>query len=62
MHGAHCPLLNENVIKNHQRLMRPCSVILLENKETNTILATQRPLNISFGGKWVIPGGHLEIG
>jgi len=42
--------------------MRPCSVVLLENKETNTILATQRPLNISFGGKWVIPGGHLEIG
>jgi len=42
--------------------MRPCSVVLLENKETNTILATQRPLHISFGGKWVIPGGHLEIG
>lgn len=58
-HGINCPLLREDVKKNPNRKMRPCACVLIEDETTGRILATQRPANISFGGLWVLPGGHL---
>jgi len=58
-HGQSCPLMNLDIIKNTKRLMRPCAVGLIRNSENLKILATQRPMNLTFGGKWVLPGGHL---
>jgi 8-oxo-dGTP pyrophosphatase MutT (NUDIX family) len=34
-------------------------VILVQDAFNGKILATKRPENISFGGLWVLPGGHL---
>jgi 8-oxo-dGTP pyrophosphatase MutT (NUDIX family) len=35
---------------------------MIQDKKTGKFLATQRHEHMSFGGKWVLPGGHLEQG
>jgi len=41
--------------------MKPCSVVNLIDSATDEILVTKRNLKLSFGGAWVLPGGHLEL-
>ena len=43
-------------------MVRPCVVVLVQNKNTKNILATQRHAHMSFGNQWVLPGGHLDRG
>ena len=61
-HSPTSPFYDKTLALNPQRPMRPCSVAMIQHSENRQILATQRPLNITFGGTWVLPGGHLERG
>lgn len=59
MHSANCPFKQEHLLKNPETNMAPCVVVLLQNKQSKKILATQRHPWMTFGGQWVLPGGHL---
>ena len=61
-HSPQTPFYDKNIKVNPDRPMRPCAVAMIQDEASQKILATQRPLNITFGGKWVMPGGHLERG
>jgi 8-oxo-dGTP pyrophosphatase MutT (NUDIX family) len=59
-HAEKCPFLDPTLSSNPQSVAKPCVVVLIQNKHTKKILATQRHEHMSFGNKWVLPGGHLE--
>ena len=61
-HSDTCPFLDKNLAPNNQSVVRPGVVVLIQNKNTKKILATQRHEKMSFGNQWVLPGGHLERG
>jgi 8-oxo-dGTP pyrophosphatase MutT (NUDIX family) len=59
-HSETCPFEDSKYSTNEDALVRPCAVVLIQNKKSKNILATQRHEHMSFGGQWVLPGGHLE--
>ena len=61
-HSEKCPLLEPELEKNETAVVKPCVVVLIQNKDNKRILGTQRHEHMSFGNKWVLPGGHLEQG
>ena len=58
-HSEACPALIEEIEKNPLKTLKPCSCVLLYDKDRKEFLVTQRTGSISFPHAWVLPGGHL---
>ena len=41
-HSDTCPFLDKNLAPNNESVVRPCVVVLIQNKNSKKILATQR--------------------
>jgi len=52
--------MEQDISVNADSVVRPCAVVLIQDKKSGRLLATQRHQTMSFGGQWVLPGGHLE--